>query len=393
MGAANLKLQQWRFDQESQICIGRGMGNQVMINHALVSRHHLELQCAHPGQPGVWQLTNHGLNGTLVNGAVMVQGTLKSGDLLQLAPGGPTFLFKIEPATPGQPSPPVESTCTHSGNPTQNLFCMHCGQAIAVKQMIRQYQILRPLGQGGMGTTYLACRSTATGSPELLVLKEMNADLVQIAKAHDLFQREAQVLRSLRHPGIPKFYDFFVEAGKKYLVMELIHGEDLEDWIVHHGPVTPQQAVQWMLQTCDVLHYLHQQTPAIIHRDIKPANLLVRYREQAIAVLDFGAVKELGTPPGTRIAIEGYSAPEQDQGNPVIQSDLYAVGSTLVFLITGESPHQFYRRSGKTLRLQVQGCSSIPRRLQGVIEKATEPNPSRRYVSAQALAIALKNAL
>ena len=150
-------------------------------------------------------------------------------------------------------------TCTHEGNSPKNLFCIHCGQPLSVQQTIRHYQVLRTLGQGGMGTTYLAwdAAGVIAGKPQLLVLKQMNADMAKIAKAQELFEREAYTLKSLNHSGIPKYYDFFVEGGKKYLAMELVHGQDLEKRIYTTGPVTPNQAIAWMIQTCDILDYLH----------------------------------------------------------------------------------------------------------------------------------------
>ncbi|MFM6310151.1 MAG: serine/threonine protein kinase, partial [Dolichospermum sp.] len=120
-----------------------------------------------------------------------------------------------------------------------NTFCVHCGQPIVVQKTIRHYQIIRTLGKGGMGTTYLAwdAISENTHVPQLLVLKEMNADMAKIPKARELFAREASILKYLNHEGVPKYYDFFVEDGKKYLAMELIHGQDLEKRISLTGPV------------------------------------------------------------------------------------------------------------------------------------------------------------
>jgi serine/threonine-protein kinase len=242
-----------------------------------------------------------------------------------------------------------------------------------------------------MGTTYLAWHQAETraGQPQLLVLKEMNADMAKLAKAQELFEREARTLKTLHHPGIPKYYDFFVEAGKKYLAMELVHGQDLEKRVVNIGPVTPTQAITWMLQTCDVLGYIHSQEPPLIHRDIKPANLMVRAADNRLVVLDFGAVKEIGTPPGTRIGAEGYCAPEQERGKPLTQSDLYAIGATLIFLLTGEAPYKFYRKRGRDYRFQIESIPTITPQLRGVIERVTEPIPSDRYATARELASAL----
>jgi serine/threonine-protein kinase len=275
---------------------------------------------------------------------------------------------------------------------------MHCGEPIVVERTIRHYQVLRTLGQGGMGTTTLAWDRNKARSPEpgssaaasLVVLKEMNADMAQIPKAQELFEREARTLKSLKHPGIPQFFDFFVEGGKKYLAMEMLHGQDLEKRIYQRGPVTPQQAIEWMILTCEILDYIHSQQPPIIHRDIKPANLLVRHRDNGITVLDFGAVKEIGTPPGTRIGVEGYTAPEQDRGKPVTQSDLYAIGPTLIFLLTGESPQKFYGQRGRTFGFNVEKIPTIAPKLRSVILRTTEPKVENRYPTAKKLIEALK---
>ena len=259
--------------------------------------------------------------------------------------------------------------------------------------------MLRILGQGGMGTTYLAWNPTSknshggniasSGKPQLLVLKEMNAQLAKVPKAQELFEREAHTLKTLHHQGIPKYYDFFVESGKKYLAMELIHGQNLEQLVYQKGPCTPAVAIAWMLQTCEVLNYIHSQNPPLIHRDIKPANLMLRSVDNRIVVLDFGAVKETGTAFATRIGAEGYCAPEQERGHPVTMSDLYAIGPTLIFLLTGEAPFKFYRPHNNGYQFQLESVPTITPQLRAVIERVTEHHPSDRYSTASQLAAAL----
>ncbi|MCY7391108.1 MAG: serine/threonine protein kinase, partial [Leptolyngbyaceae cyanobacterium CAN_BIN12] len=200
-------------------------------------------------------------------------------------------------------------------------------------------------------------------------------------------------LRSLNHPGIPRYYDFFIEGDKKYLVMELIHGQDLEKRVRKQGAVSVQEAIAWMVQVCEVLTYLHTRPTPIIHRDIKPGNLLVRTLDSQIVVLDFGAVKALAIAPGTRIGAEGYSAPEQVQGRPVPQSDLYAIAPTLVFLLTSISPQRFYKKQGKAMRLHLDEETRVPKNLKAVIEKVTAVDIGDRYQSAQELSQALKACL
>lgn len=384
-------LQQWRFDDEPVIRIGRSPDNHVVLADPLVSRRHLELrQIGSAKDSTSWQLINQGTNGTFLNGILVSQGLVTDGSLIQLARGGPTLKFQVQSQLLNFQSSTAQG-CSHIGNPPNNLFCIYCGQPISVQRKIRRYQVLRVLGQGGMGTTYLAWIPAGANAvrPQLVVLKEMNADMAKIAKAQELFEREAHTLKTLHHSGIPKYYDFFVEAGKKYLAMELIHGQDLEKSVQERGPVTPQQAIAWMIQTCSVLDYIHSQEPPLIHRDIKPANLMVRTSDNRVVVLDFGAVKEIGTLPGTRIGAEGYCAPEQERGQPLIQSDLYAIGPTLIFLLTGETPFKFYKQRGRGYRFVLESVPTISPNLRAVIECVTEPLPSDRYATARELAAAL----
>lgn len=425
------QLQTWQLDAPL-IRVGRATDNQVVINDPLVSRYHLELHfvAATPDRPqpspnSGWQVINRSSNGTFLDGYLITRSPLPNSGQIRLAQTGPLLQFQLQPngqpiaparspkflpVAPVQPvafakspdlpvAPPqisiAKSLCAHTGNPAGNLFCIHCGQPLQIEKTVRQYRILRSLARGGMGTTYLAWspdQSTARLSATrgtMLVLKEMNADMAQIPKAQELFKREADVLKTLHHPGIPKFYDFFVEQGKKYLVMELIHGQDLEQRVKQKGVVPLQTAVIWMIQTCEVLSYLHDRPSPMIHRDIKPSNLLVRYCDNRIVIVDFGAVKAAGLPAGTRIGAEGYSAPEQTQGRPTTQSDLYAVGTSLVFLLTGVAPSKFYHQQNGLYRLSLEAAPTLPMPLRQVIEQVTAPAVGDRYATATELAHAL----
>jgi serine/threonine protein kinase, bacterial len=363
-------LKQWQFDKSQQIRIGRAPENQVVIDHPLVSRFHAELN-----NTGTWQLIGHGTNGTLVNGQVIQRAVLANGSLIRLAQDGPLIKFEWN----GQ-----EGRCLHEGNPPDQLFCVRCGQPVQLLKTVRDYQVLKPLAQGGMGNTYLAWNGR-----QMLVLKEMNAEMANVSKAQELFEREAKILKSLHHGGIPRYYDFFYEGGRRYLAMELIHGQNLEDYILKKGPIPAGQAIEWMLQLCKILTYIHGQQPPLIHRDVKPANLLVSNVDRQIFLLDFGAVKESGSIGGTRIGAPDYMAPEQNQGKPVIQSDLYAIGPTLIFLLTGCNPSNFLEMTPQGFRFAVQHLPAIPPDLNGVIQKATAPRIADRYASGTDLAMAL----
>jgi serine/threonine protein kinase, bacterial len=416
--------QQWRFEQETVIWVGRALENHIVLLSPLVSRRHLEFRHQEQG----WEFTNHGANGTYRSEQPVPHGWLTETTCLQLARGGPILRWELEltpiasatvpspltaiarspktspqlptlPRSDAQPRGDVQLTlpsagCSHGGNPPDSLLCIHCGLPLQIERSIRQYQVLRVLGRGGMGTTYLAW--DGSGSPEakpatsgLLVLKEMNANMVQIPKARELFEREAATLQTLNHAGIPRFYDFFIETGKSYLAMELMQGQDLEQRVLQQGPIEPRQAIAWMLQICEILDYLHRRPQPIIHRDIKPGNLLVQTVTNRIVLVDFGAVKAAGLAAGTRIGAAGYSAPEQTQGRPVVQSDLYAIGPTLVFLLTGQKPQRFYQPRGAGFGLVVDAIPEIPAALKAVIQRLTELRPGDRYRSARDLAKAL----
>ena len=375
--------QQWQFTPPAPIHIGRSPEHQVAIDRPSISRLHATISYTSLRQGGgYWEISNHGVNGTLVNDLSIERVLLTNGDRIQLSTAGALLTIQLDIA-PVKPNTPNPVHCEHLDNPPDTLFCVHCGQPITVTEQIHQYQILKILGKGGMGTTYLAWDT------KLLVLKEMNADMAQIPKAQELFEREAKILQSLHHPGIPEYYDFFVASGRKYLAMELIHGQDLDLYVMERGKVTLAQAIDWMMQLCEILGYIHQQQPPLIHRDIKPANILVRTIDKRIFLLDFGAVKEIGTLGGTKIGAPDYMAPEQNNGQPCTQSDLYAIGPTLIFLLTGRNPADFIELQPDGYRFNLASVPSVTPPVQALIDKVTQRRSRDRYLTAAELAQAL----
>lgn len=399
----NKPLQQWEFFEQSVIRIGRAQNNDIVLHgYFQVSRQHLELTLIDPQQE-TWQLISRGTNGTLVNNTFVTEAILKHDDLIRLAENGPVFKFELESYL-AKNQVELEKTnilepvtaCDHADNPDGSIFCRHCGQPIVKEEhYVGSYQVLRTLGRGGMGTTYLAWdrQRTVKNAPMLLVLKEMNADMARIAKARELFEREARILKSLEHPGIPKYYDFFVENNHKYIVMELIHGHNLEQFVNQRGATDPERTIRWMIQVCNILEYLHNLEPPLIHRDIKPANLILRNLDSRLMLLDFGAVKELGTALETRIGVEGYSAPEQYRGKPCPQSDIYGVGTTIIFLLTGKAPMEYYRYQSNKFEFDISSISNLPADLSQVLAIACQPEPRDRYQTAHELSEALSTCL
>ena len=220
-----------------------------------------------------------------------------------------------------------------------------------------RYRIIRPLGGGGFGQTYLV--------EDQGIQKVLKVLLKSHPKAISLFKQEAQVLINLRNPGIPKVEDdgyfIFTAADSDQplhcLIMEFINGLNLMEWMKsrRHRPITQTQAVDWLVQLSEILDKVHQQN--YFHRDIKPHNIMRRPNGQLV-LIDFGTVREVSNTylvkaaQGqniTGIVSPGYTAPEQTNGKAVPQSDFFALGRTFVYLLTGKPPTAFPEnpRSGK----------------------------------------------
>jgi eukaryotic-like serine/threonine-protein kinase len=180
----------------------------------------------------------------------------------------------------------------------------------------------------------------------LKLLKDQRPEIIAY------FDQEWRILTQLDHPGIPKAYDHFEVATAggdllRCLVMEKIPGQNLEQYMQQRldqgeGPISPDQALVWLRQITEILVYLHGQRH--FHRDIKPSNIILRPDGQLV-LIDFGTAREftahrVGNHTVTVISSPGYTAPEQLNGRAVPQSDLFALGQTWVYLLTGLSPHR-----------------------------------------------------
>jgi len=201
-----------------------------------------------------------------------------------------------------------------------------------------RFSVLMQLGSGGLSAVYLAEKA----NKELVVIKESTLPATlqeeQRAKAEELFKREAKLLLKLDHPQIAKIFDHFVEGGRDYLVLEFIPGHTLRQLVAKRGPQNERVAIDLIRQLAHVLDYIHGLTPPILHRDISPDNLVLK-DDGKLVVIDFGAANEIvGTATGTLIGKQAYMSPEQFKGKPTVQSDIYAAGGTLYFLLTGNDP-------------------------------------------------------
>ena len=207
----------------------------------------------------------------------------------------------------------------------------------------RRYQIDRLLGGGGMGMVYLARDQRLSNRP--CAIKEMVDHFIdpqQRIEANEYFAREADTLAQLKHSAIPAISDRFDDQNRHYLVMEYVEGRNLEEEIaLRGGPLPEGLVIDVARQLCDVLAYLHGLSPAIIYRDMKPSNVMLTGNGRAVLV-DFGIARLFKAQrKGTMIGTLGFAAPEQYQGVADPRSDLYSLGATLHYVITGRDPEKF----------------------------------------------------
>ncbi|NET37927.1 MAG: serine/threonine protein kinase [Cyanothece sp. SIO1E1] len=247
-----------------------------------------------------------------------------------------------------------------------------------------RYQVVGPLGQGGTGTTYVA---TDQQTGKRVALKELSLRGMSDWKQLELFEREAQVLAHLSHPAIPNYIDYFqVDTPENrlfYIVQELAAGESLATLVQNGWHADELEVRQIALQILEILSYLHRLAPPIIHRDIKPQNI-IRSQTGQIFLVDFGAVQNVYrhtlTQSNTVVGTYGYMAPEQFRGQALPASDLYALGATLIFLLTHQSPADLPQQR---LKIDFRAHIYVQAEFADWLETLVEPLVEDRFSSAR----------
>jgi serine/threonine-protein kinase len=252
----------------------------------------------------------------------------------------------------------------------------------------RRYRVTERIGAGGMADVYKAVDETLGRTVAVKVLHQRLADDPDFVQR---FRHEASAAANLSHPGIVNIYDYGVEAGTYYIVMELVRGTDLKAVVKANGPIDPLKVAEYGAQVCSALSVAHGY--GLIHRDIKPQNIVLT-PDGALKVMDFGiarAVDSDSTQTGSVLGTAQYVSPEQAQGRKLgPESDLYSLGVVLYELATGRPPFEGDTPVSVALKhvneqpvppRQVE--PNIPPALEAVIVKAMQKDPARRYHSAE----------
>jgi serine/threonine-protein kinase len=263
-----------------------------------------------------------------------------------------------------------------------------------------RYQILRSLGRGGFGETFLAI-DTQMPSGRQCVIKKLHPLLQspQIPEwLKDRFQREAAILEELgeNNPQIPKLYAYFTQKGDFYLVQEWIDGLTLTQKHDTQGNFTEKQVRDLLSKLLPVLEYIHSRR--IIHRDIKPDNIILRASDNLPILIDFGIVKEtvatMVQPNGktaysVALGTPGYMASEQAAGRPVYGSDLYSLGLTAIFLLTGKPPQELETDPQTGEIIWQDNRSLVSEDLANILDQAIRFHPRDRFSSDRQMLLAL----
>jgi len=244
-----------------------------------------------------------------------------------------------------------------------------------------RYRIDAQIGMGGQGTVYLATICGGDLQPaavsRTVALKEFILPIfpqLEVRKrAAQKFESEAKMLSALDHPQIVRLIDVFVEDFRAYLVLERAEGSSLRRLVQEQGCLSEARVRELAEQMCDILAYLHARTPAIIHRDFTPENLIL-CPDGKLKLIDFSvAEQKQSTVTGTMVGKHSYMPPEQFRGKPTVQSDIYALGATLFFLLSASDPEPIMQSHPRTQ------IGTVSPQMDALVARATAIEPVDRY--------------
>ncbi|MGB7442709.1 MAG: serine/threonine-protein kinase [Coleofasciculaceae cyanobacterium] len=266
-----------------------------------------------------------------------------------------------------------------------------CGKELLFRN---RYKVVRMIGRGGFGITFLARDASLPGQP-FCVIKQLRPKVSQPTvweKARVRFEREAKTLAQLgSHSQIPLLLDYFVLEGEFYLVQEYVRGVTLARLVRRFGCLPEADVKRLLREMLPLLQYIHSN--GVIHRDIKPQNVLCSHDDGRLVLIDFGAVKELIAKVGENsakmptthfVGTMGFAPPEQISLRPVFGSDIYALGITCLYLLTGKPPLDF-ESDRQTGELLWQDTVELSEFFAEILGKMLKVPLEKRYLSARAI--------
>ncbi|MDJ0650781.1 MAG: serine/threonine-protein kinase [Xenococcaceae cyanobacterium MO_188.B19] len=284
--------------------------------------------------------------------------------------------------------------CSKPVNNIQNLICEACGAKLLLGD---RYQILRFIGKGGFGNTFLAA-DVSHLQPSLCVIKQLNAKRQNSSMGRKLFEREAKILRQIGdNCHIPQLIDYFEEQEQFYLVQDYIYGQNLQQEVTKQGVLNETQTKQALQELLLILQQVHSQN--IIHRDVKPSNIIRRRKDGKLMLIDFGMVEEQASDFTSKnlagiavseysVGTRGYAPPEQLALRPVYASDIYSLGVTAIYLMKGKKPANIgiNPMTGEVMWLKDLDISDS---FGNILLKMLEVSVKNRYQSAEKVLQAL----
>lgn len=292
----------------------------------------------------------------------------------------------------------INPTCPNPENSAYSQRCQSCGSQLLLRD---RYQVIKPLAQGGFGATFLAQDQALLGEPSCVIKQVRPSGTAPqvLPMARELLETEAVTLGSIgNHPQIPRLLDSFEDGEQFYLVQEYIDGDTLQQEVKRNGVFSEAKVNTFLSELLPLLQYIHDQK--VIHRDIKPTNIIRRAQDGTLVLIDFGAVKnqvsqtlanqsEQTALTAYAIGTPGFAPPEQMAMCPVFASDIYAVGVTCIYLLSGKPPKDldYNQTTGEMLWEQLVQTSN---HLTIVLRKMLEISVCDRYQSAQEVLTALE---
>lgn len=244
----------------------------------------------------------------------------------------------------------------------------------------QRYSVARQLGVGGQGTAYLAYDRELQIE---VVLKEfilpVFVDVNVRRQSLERFEHEAKILRQLDFDKIVGLIDFFVEDHRGYLVLEHIDGKSLREMVLESGAMDEPTVRELAAQMCEIQIYMHNLTPPVVHRDFTPDNLILR-KDGMLKLVDFNVAQQKETTAtGTVVGKHAYLPPEQFRGQPTTQSDIYSMGASLYFILTGQEPDPITTLHPRKVN------ATVSEELDAIIAKATQIELKDRYLCCEDL--------